>query len=73
MSYLTKILVGVDGSPAAQSALEWSAQLATRGGFELIAGRVFVSPQAELPPEVDARLHDEQRHELERWLSAPTF
>jgi nucleotide-binding universal stress UspA family protein len=70
MSYLTKILVGVDGSPAAQSALEWSAQLATRGGFELIAGRVFVSPQAELPPEVDARLHDEQRHELERWLSA---
>jgi nucleotide-binding universal stress UspA family protein len=64
------ILVGVDGSPAAQSALEWSAQLATRGGFELIAARVFVSPQAELPPEEDARLHDERRRELERWCSA---
>ena len=67
---MTKILVGIDGSPAAQSALEWSAQLATRDGFELIAARVFVSPQAELPPDEDARLHDEQRRELERWCSA---
>ena len=39
---MSKVLVGVDGSPAAQSALEWSAQLASRGGFELIAARVFV-------------------------------
>jgi nucleotide-binding universal stress UspA family protein len=70
MSYMTKILVGVDGSPAAQSALEWSAELATRGGFDLIAARVFVAPQAELPPEEDARLHDAQRQELERWCSA---
>jgi hypothetical protein len=50
MGDMTSILVGVDGSPAAQSALEWSAYLATRGGFELVARRVFVSPQAELPP-----------------------
>jgi nucleotide-binding universal stress UspA family protein len=70
VSHMTKILVGVDGSPASQSALEWSAQLATRGGFELVAARVFVSPQAELPPDEDALLHDEQRRELEHWCAA---
>jgi nucleotide-binding universal stress UspA family protein len=41
MSDMKTIVVGVDGSPAAQSALEWSAQLVTLAGLELIAARVF--------------------------------
>ncbi|MDQ1461922.1 MAG: hypothetical protein QOI08_3406 [Actinomycetota bacterium] len=67
---MNRILVGVDDSPAAQSALEWSVQLAIRGDLELVVARVFVSPQAELPPEEDALLHDEQLAELDQWFGA---
>jgi nucleotide-binding universal stress UspA family protein len=38
---MNRILVGVDGSPAALDALGWSADLARRGGWELLALRVF--------------------------------
>jgi nucleotide-binding universal stress UspA family protein len=67
---MNRILVGVDDSPAAQSALAWSAQLATRGDLELVVARVFVSSQAELPPDEDALLHDQQLAELDQWCGA---
>lgn len=62
---MERILVGVDGSPAADDALGWSADIAGRAGLELVAVRVFVPPQAELPPDEDARLHERQRDELD--------
>lgn len=64
------ILVGVDGSPGSLGALAWAADMARRAGIELVAARVFVPTQAELPPDRDAALHDEQRHELEAWCSS---
>jgi nucleotide-binding universal stress UspA family protein len=64
---MDRMLVGVDGSPAALDALRWSADLAQRARVELVAARVFVPTQAELPPEQDIALHDRQRHELDEW------
>lgn len=67
---MERILVGVDGSPAADDALGWSADIAGRAGLELVAVRVFVPPQAELPPDEDARLHERQRDELDEWCAS---
>ena len=44
---MERILVGVDGSPAAHAVLGWSADLAGRAHLGLVAARVFVSTQAE--------------------------
>lgn len=65
-----RILVGVDGSPTSLDALRWSADLSGRAGPELVAARVFVPTQAELPPDEDASLHDEQRRELDGWCTS---
>lgn len=67
---MDRILVGVDGSAAAQDALGWSADLAARAGLELVAARVFVPTQAELPPDQDARLHERQQRELDEWCAS---
>ena len=64
---MQRMLVGVDGSAAAHRALVWSADVARRGGFDLVVARVFEPTQAELSPEIDTRLHAEQRVELEGW------
>jgi nucleotide-binding universal stress UspA family protein len=64
---MDRVLVGVDGSAAAHHALVWSSDLARRLQLELVGVRVFTGPQAELGPDIEASLHDEQRHELEQW------
>jgi nucleotide-binding universal stress UspA family protein len=66
---MERILVGIDGSPAAQDVLEWSANLAGRANLDLVAARVFVPTQAEHPPGEDAVLHDEQLRELDAWCA----
>ena len=66
---MERILVGIDGSPAAHDVLEWSANLAGRANLDLVAARVFVSTQAELPPGEDADLHDDQLQELDAWCA----
>ncbi len=67
---MQRVLVGVDGSAAANDALGWAAELARRAGLELTAARVFVPTQAELPPEQDELLRARQRDELETWCEA---
>ena len=64
---MERVLVGVDGSPAAHDALVWSSDLARRAGLKLIAARVFVPTQAEISPDLDVELHDTQRRELDVW------
>ncbi len=64
---MRRVLVGVDGSSAAQDALAWSADLVRRAGLELVVARVFVPTQAEISPDVDVELHDAQRRELDEW------
>lgn len=66
---MERILVGVDGSTYALDALGWAADLAGRLGAELVAARVFSSPQMELPPGRDAELRDEEAAELEGWCT----
>jgi nucleotide-binding universal stress UspA family protein len=66
---MERILVGVDGSDDSRDALAWSADLAGRADLELVAARVFVATQSELPPGEDAFLHAEQLRELDE-LSA---
>jgi nucleotide-binding universal stress UspA family protein len=67
---MERIIVGVDGSRTARDALRWSADLAHRTGADLIAARVFVSTQAELPPGEADTLRADQRRELESWCAA---
>ena len=67
---MERVLVGVDGSAAANDALGWAAELARRADLELTAARVFVPTQAEVPPERDEELHAQQRAELETWCEA---
>ena len=64
---MERILVGVDGSTNALGALGWAADLAGRVGAELVAARVFTSPQMELPPGRDAELRREEQAELDGW------
>lgn len=64
---MERILVGLDGSPAARHALDWAADLARRTEADLVAARAFVPTQAEISPEADVELHARERDELERW------
>jgi nucleotide-binding universal stress UspA family protein len=67
---MERVLVGVDGSAASHYPLVWASDLAGRLNLELVGVRVFTWPQAELGPDIDASLHDEQRQELEQWCRA---
>ena len=68
---MERVLVGVDGSPAARHALGWAASIAGRASFDLMVARVFDPTQAELPPERDAELHREQRGGVDRVVPRP--
>ena len=67
---MDRILVGIDGSPAALDALRWSADLAQRAQLWLAAARVFEATQAEISPDFDVELHNRQRQELHQWCSS---
>jgi len=66
---MERIIAGVDGSPAAFDALSWASDVADRAGFGLVAARVFVPTQAELPPDEYAALQADQLRELEAWCT----
>ncbi|MGE0140526.1 MAG: universal stress protein [Ilumatobacteraceae bacterium] len=48
---LSRMVVGVDGSPAAAAALGWAGRLAGRLGAEILVANVFEPEQAELSPD----------------------
>ena len=48
---LGRVLVGVDGSPAAAAGLEWAGRLAGRVGAEVLIANVFEPDQAEVSPD----------------------
>jgi nucleotide-binding universal stress UspA family protein len=66
---MERLLVGLDGSGAADGALQWSADVARRARLQLVAARVFTATQAELSPDIDADLHAQQRREVEQWAA----
>ncbi len=66
---MERVLVGVDGSAAANDALGWATEVARRTGAAVTAVRVFIPSEAELPPEHAAELRDRQRGELETWCA----
>jgi nucleotide-binding universal stress UspA family protein len=62
---MERILVGVDGSPAAAAGLAWAARLAGPLGAELVVVSAFEPTEGELPPERDAALRAEAGARLE--------
>jgi nucleotide-binding universal stress UspA family protein len=63
------MVVGVDGSSASLSALEWAAAVATTTNVSLVVANAFTPVQSEKPPGVLERLLDEQRIVVESWCT----
>lgn len=70
-SALRRMLVGVDGSPAAGAALEWAGRLAALVGAEVVVANIFEPVQAELAPADYQRLVAEAEHRLSAEWTAP--
>jgi nucleotide-binding universal stress UspA family protein len=66
---MERILVGVDGSPAAAAGLAWAARLAGPLRAELVVVGAFEPTEAELPPERDAALWAEAGARLRSWVA----
>ncbi len=67
---LRRIVVGVDGSPAAGAALEWTVRLARIVGAEILVANVFEPDQTEVSPDGYERLVAEAAHRLaEEWAT----
>jgi nucleotide-binding universal stress UspA family protein len=62
---MKKLLVGVDGSPASQAALNWAGRLAVALDADVVTATIFRSHEAEIGPE----RYEEIRAEAERRLS----
>jgi nucleotide-binding universal stress UspA family protein len=54
-----RVVVGVDGSAGAESALRWAAAVAGAAGSGLVARSAWAPKQAELPPDESEREHGE--------------
>lgn len=66
-----RLLIGVDGSPAATAALRWAGGLAERLDAEVVVANVFEPTQAEIPPsDVDAMIIEARERLATKW-SAP--
>jgi nucleotide-binding universal stress UspA family protein len=61
------ILVGKDGSPGAQGALEWAHTLAAATGADLHAVHAWQPTMSERPPRVGERLRSEAASAVEGW------
>lgn len=66
-----RILVGVDGSEAAATALTWAGHVAEAVGAEVVVATGFTPDQAELDPERYRELEEATRHRLEGEWSRP--
>jgi len=64
-SDMQRYVVGVDGSAAAEAAIQWAGKLATKTGAEIIAVHGFENPWAEVTPDDQARLIRERNEELD--------
>jgi nucleotide-binding universal stress UspA family protein len=65
------LLVGVDGSPAAATALGWAGRFARPLGGRIVVANVFEPSQAELAPADYVALLDEAGRRLEGEWSRP--
>jgi nucleotide-binding universal stress UspA family protein len=65
---LGHLVIGVDGSEAAETALRWARRMATASGAALTAVHVFLPPFAEIPPQVVAELRQEADEQVQRSL-----
>lgn len=63
------IIVGVDGSDASLTALEWAAAISRAAEAPLVVVNAFTPVQSEKPPGVLERLLAEQRHRVETWYA----
>lgn len=65
---MKRIMVGVDGSSAGSAALRWGGALARAAGTELTAVHAYRRPYAEIPSSEHARMLEERREIVGRWL-----
>src|SRR3546814_1617931 len=68
---MKRVLVGVDGSDAADAALGWGGRLAHAVGAEVVVASVFGPVQAEVSPEKYEELKDEAGRRLAVEWSGP--
>jgi nucleotide-binding universal stress UspA family protein len=61
------MVVGVDGSVASLTALDWAAAIATASHASLVVVNAFTPVQSEKPPGVLERLIAEQRAVVDSW------
>ena len=66
-----RILVGVDGSDAAATALRWAGRLAGAVGAEVVVATSFTPDQAELDPDRYRELEEASRRRLDTDWSLP--
>lgn len=64
---MERIVVGMDGSEGARSALVWAAEIARATGAAVIAVNAHMPGQSEMRPGYLERLRDQRASELERW------
>ena len=64
---VTRILVGIDASPAAQRALHWAAGLAVATGASVDVVFAWWPDQSELPPPIADREHERAHTQVTDW------
>lgn len=64
---MERIVVGMDGSEGARSALLWAAEIARATGAAVVAVNAHQPGQSEMRPGYLERLRDRRSNELERW------
>ncbi len=64
---MERIVVGMDNSEAARTALAWAAEAARAIGAEVTVVNAYVPVQSEKRPGLLERLHAERRTELVNW------
>lgn len=66
---MQRVVVGVDGSAAAEVALRWSGRLAAASAAELVVVHAFRNPHAEVSPEQHELLLAERASLVaDRWV-----
>jgi nucleotide-binding universal stress UspA family protein len=63
----TAILVGHDGSPSADRALQWAAELAGLTGAEVVVAYIWRASASEMRPRLHGRLTADAAQSVRRW------